>query len=45
MRDYVERLEEIQEDLPEGEEPTHEMAMERYYSEAGAERDTLETDS
>ena len=45
MRGYVERLEEIQEDLTEGEEATHEMVMERYYREADADRDTLETDS
>jgi len=39
MRGYVERLEELARDMPEGQEPTHEDVMESYYEEADAARD------
>jgi len=39
MRGYVERLEEIQRDLPEGEEATYEMVMDSYYEEADRARE------
>jgi hypothetical protein len=40
LRDYVERLEEVQRELPEGEEATPEMVIDRYYEEADTARDT-----
>lgn len=45
MRGYVERMEEIQRDLPEGEEATHDMVMDRYYEESDAFFDTLKENS
>lgn len=45
MRGYVERLEEIQQELPEGEEATYEMVMERYFEEADTARDRLKDNS
>jgi hypothetical protein len=39
LRGYVERLEEIQRELPEGEEATPEMVIDRYYEEADNARD------
>ena len=38
MRGYVERLEELAREMPEGQEPTHEDVMESYYAEADAAR-------
>jgi hypothetical protein len=37
----VERLEEIQRELPEGEEATPEMVIDRYYQEADNARDAV----
>jgi len=38
-------MEKIQRDLPEGEEATHEMVMDRYYEESDAFFDTLKENS
>ena len=40
LRGYVERLEDLAREMPEGQEPTHEDVMESYYAEADAARDT-----
>lgn len=40
MRGYVERLEDLARDMPEGQEPTHDDVMEELYREADEVRDT-----
>ena len=39
MRGYVERLEALAREMPEGQEPTHEDVMESYYDDADRARD------
>jgi hypothetical protein len=39
MRGYVERLEELARDMPEGQEPTYEDVMETYFEDADNAKD------
>ena len=40
MRGFVERLEELAREMPEGQEPTPEEVMETYYEDVDRARDT-----
>ena len=39
MRGYVERLEELAREMPEGQEPTHDDVMESYFDDVDRARD------
>lgn len=39
MRGYVERLEELARDMPEGQEPTYEDVMDTYFQDADNAKD------